>query len=551
MKTSACLLIASTVSLTAAEPLRQAAEARLWLQVPKNQAPLKDLRVSSGSVGSAHWEKDPALRERFADITFPIRWWKWSEITIRFTPAESGTAQLTLSGPWGADANQNMYRQEILWDQCSATGTVLQNGGFEETKDPQPASWSSSWAPYPAPGAWPLKGAQAMEGKQAGASWHNRPLIQTIPLTAGKEVSITLHAKAATLPDFVPPKAQAGDTPAHRECAKLKRGINFGNGWEVPPDQQWGLRFTTEDVDQAAREGFDHLRIPVAWHHHLKRGGNSWEISPKLLAELDPVLKRATDRNLRVLLDWHHFDDFTKNPDANLTRFIEGWETIARHYKNASPLIFFELLNEPCDRLTTEALGPIYQKTIRAIRSIDPERIIVASPGQWGQVGELERLILPDDDRVIVTVHCYEPFQFTHQGAGWVGLQDLKGIQFPGPPPTPFQLPASLKENSGVVAFVSGYNTLPSAGNPSSIDPVERTMKEAREWSNHFGRPVHLGEFGAHQTGDDTSRARYLRDVRKVCEQLKIPWTMWEWKAGFGYWDPQAGKARFREALFD
>ncbi len=134
MKTSAILLIAGTASLTAAEPLRQASEARLWLQVPKEQAPLKDIRVSTGSVNAAHWEKDPALRERFADITFPIRWWKWSGITIRFTPAESGTAQLTLSGPWGADANQTMYRQEILWDQCSATGTCSQTAVSRKPK---------------------------------------------------------------------------------------------------------------------------------------------------------------------------------------------------------------------------------------------------------------------------------------------------------------------------------------------------------------------------------------------------------------------------------
>lgn len=551
MKHALLPLLAAASCLTAAEPLRQASEARLWLQVSNDQPPLKDIHASTGSVGTAHWEKDPLARQRFSDISFPIRWWKWTEIIIRFTPVENGTAQLTLSGPWAADANQTMFRQEILWDQITATGTTIQNGGFEETEENHPAGWTSSWAPYLAEDAWPLKNAKAAQGKRVGASWHNRPLVQSIPLTAGKEVSIRLVARAATLPDFVPPKTFPANSHAHRECALLKRGVNFGNGWEAPPDQSWGIRFTPDDVDHAADEGFDHLRIPVAWHHYLTRGENGWNISPKLLAELDPVLKRATERQLRVLLDWHHFDGLTKDPDAHLSRFIEGWEAIARHYQSASPLIFFELLNEPCDLLTTEALGPVYQKAIRAIRSISPSRIIVASPGQWGQVGELDRLNLPDDDRIIVTVHCYEPFQFTHQGAGWVGLQALKGIQYPGPPATPFQLPESLGDNSSVAAFVSAYNTLPTDINPCSRHPIRRTMKEAREWSDHFGRPVHLGEFGAHQTGDDASRARYLKDVRNVCEELRIPWTMWEWKAGFGYWDPQAGKPRFRQALFD
>ena len=90
-------------------------------------------------------------------------------------------------------------------------------------------------------------------------------------------------------------------------------------------------------------------------------------------------------------------------------------------------------------------------------------------PRPWGIVGELDKLRLPDgDDRIVVTIHCYEPFQFTHQGAGWVGFQDLRGIVYPGPPPTPYQLPDSLRENAGVRAFIDGYNTLPGDQNPCS-----------------------------------------------------------------------------------
>jgi endoglucanase len=76
-------------------------------------------------------------------------------------------------------------------------------------------------------------------------------------------------------------------------------------------------------------------------------------------------------------------------------------------------------------------------------------------------------------------------------------------------------------------------------------------LDAAREWSEHFGRPVHLGEFGAHDTADDASRARYLRDVRALAEERRIPWTVWEWKSGFGYWDPSAERPRFRQSLFE
>jgi endoglucanase len=552
MKRILFLLLAAHAHLTAADaPLRQASEARIWLKVPGNQPPLKDLRVSTGQIGTAHWEKDPEQQRRLSDITFPVRWWKWTPVTVTFTPAESGTVELTLSGTWAAAANNSVFRQEMLWDKLDAKGATLRNGGFEETEPKQPAAWNSPWGPYPAPDSWPFKNAEALEGKKVGASWHDRPLVQSLQVSAGTTVSLTFHAKAATLPDFITPKRLPSSTPAHHACARLKRGVNLGNGWEVPPGQAWNVRFTTEDIEQIAKEGFDHIRIPVCWHHHMTRSDGGWTLSRKLLDELEPVVRRALDRNLVVMLDWHHFDEFSKNPAGEIERFTGGWQAIASHFKSWPPGLFFELLNEPCDQLSTEALAPVYQKTVDAIRKVDAKRIIVASPGQWGQVSELERLRLPDDDRIIVTVHCYEPFQFTHQGAGWVGLQDLKGIRFPGPPSSPFAVPPSLQGNQGVVAFVEGYNQLPTATNPSSIHPVRQTLREAREWSDYFGRPVHLGEFGAHQTADDPSRGNYLREVRITAEQLRIPWALWEWKAGFGYWDPQAGKARFHQALFE
>ena len=263
--------------------------------------------------------------------------------------------------------------------------------------------------------------------------------------------------------------------------------MNLGNGWEAPPDNTWGVHFTTEDIDRIAAEGFDHIRVPVAWHFYLKPDGHGMEIDPALLAEIEPVLRHALEKNLHVMLNWHHFNDFTAAPADNLGRFISGWETIAAHFKSWPPGLFFELLNEPCDALTTEVANPIYQKTIAAIRETNAERMIVVSPGHWGIVGELDSLRLPDaDDRIIVTIHCYEPFHFTHQGAGWTGFQNLRGIAYPGPPATPSLVPDSMRENAGVVSFIERYNTLPGDSNP---------MLEARDPRGARYRPRVVAAF--------------------------------------------------------
>ena len=83
-------------------------------------------------------------------------------------------------------------------------------------------------------------------------------------------------------------------------------------------------------------------------------------------------------------------------------------------------------------------MNPIYARAIAEIRRTNPQRTIFVEPGGWGSIDELKNLVLPPDDNVIVSVHCYDPFYFTHQGATWTGGQTpVTGIVFPGPPAQP------------------------------------------------------------------------------------------------------------------
>ncbi len=539
-------------SLAAQGSPRQATEGRCWLRVPAESPALKDVIVSSGSATPAPWEKDPAVRERLTDIVFPIRYWDWREITISFTPLADGQVDLVLGGGWDEEKPGFSFRKEVLWDNLTAQGTLLQNGGFETTTASGPEFWKPEYGPYLASGDWPLANAEALDGKAVAATWQNRPISQTLQTKAGQKVTLHLHARAATLPGFIPPARLPADSPASRALAGITRGVNLGNCWDAPPPYSWGIRYTVEDIDRIAAEGFDHIRVPVAWHFNLKPSANGFDIDPALLTDLEPVLKRALEKKMHVILDWHHFDDFTTDPAANRTRFIASWKTIANHFKSWPPELFLELLNEPRDALTTEVANPIYAETIAAIRSIDPARIILVSPGKWGDIRELEKLRLPDaDDRIVVTVHCYEPFYFTHQGAAWVQLGGLRGIAYPGPPANPVAVPEIFRENNDIGAFIQAYNTRAADCNPCSANAVRDLLNLAREWSDHFGRPVHLGEFGSHGLADESSRMRYARDVRTLAEQRHIPWTLWDWKASFGYWDSKTNKPLFRAALFE
>jgi endoglucanase len=148
---------------------------------------------------------------------------------------------------------------------------------------------------------------------------------------------------------------------------------------------------------------------------------------------------------------------------------------------------------------------------------------VIVGPGQWNGIRALEKLQLPKDDRhLIVTVHFYEPFEFTHQGASWVkGADRWKGRQW--------------------------------TGSPAEQAAIRQQLQKAAAWAKERGLPVFLGEFGAYEAADMESRARWTRFVAREAEKLGFSWAYWEFCSGFGAYDPRADRWRtpLKAALLD
>jgi aryl-phospho-beta-D-glucosidase BglC (GH1 family) len=96
------------------------------------------------------------------------------------------------------------------------------------------------------------------------------------------------------------------------------------------------------------------------------------------------------------------------------------------------------------------------------------------------------------------------------------------------------------------------YNTLPTEKNPSGPIAFTSRMKFLHDWQAHYGRPIHLGEFGAYTKGDQQSRANYYSALRYAAEAQGIGWCIWDWNSGFRYWDEKTQQPLpgMREALF-
>jgi endoglucanase len=126
------------------------------------------------------------------------------------------------------------------------------------------------------------------------------------------------------------------------------------------------------------------------------------------------------------------------------------------------------------------------------------------------------------------------------------------GIQFPGPPATPLVPDPTLQLPPAALDWIHRYNILPAGKNPSSPIAFEKSLNYCREWSDYYGRPIHLGEFGCFTTADPESRARLYAAYRKALAHDQIGWAIWDWSAGFRYWDKKNNQPMpgMREALF-
>jgi endoglucanase len=308
----------------------------------------------------------------------------------------------------------------------------------------------------------------------------------------------------------------------------LRRGINLGNMLEAPREGDWGVRVDPAYIDTVTG-AFTTVRVPVRWSNHAATTADA-TIDEAFAARVDQVVDALLARGVYVIIDMHHYNQLSGSPlhpnerpvdEAVLEqRLVNMWRQIALRYRDRSPRLLFELLNEPHGRLNGEPWNVLAAQTLAAVRASNPTRTVLIGPGEWNGVGELARLRLPPDRNLIVSIHNYDPFDFTHQG--------VEHLAKPFPTGTP------CCDDTQRRAIVDALDT-------------------ARRWSVAHGYPLHLGEFGAYEAADMKSRATYTRIVRDEAERRGIGWAYWEFASTFGVWSPEKGQwvEPIRRALLD
>lgn len=104
-----------------------------------------------------------------------------------------------------------------------------------------------------------------------------------------------------------------------------------------------------------------------------------------------------------------HYTDGGRNllwQDVKLQELLcRQWAELARRYRAEPAVAAYEILNEP----GTEPRDPslvvaLNRKVIRAIRQVDPEKIIVVSGDDWSNARSVVDEIRVDDPNILYTV---------------------------------------------------------------------------------------------------------------------------------------------------
>jgi endoglucanase len=198
------------------------------------------------------------------------------------------------------------------------------------------------------------------------------------------------------------------DRPADIFAANkaLGRGINFGNCLEAPKEGEWGISIKDEYFAIIKQAGFDSIRLPVKWSVHCQKS-YPYTIDASFFKRVDHLLDQAEKAKLNVVLNIHHFDELDKAPEANIDWFIALWKQIATSYKDRPASVYFELNNEPHDKLDDKKWNAILVRGLAAVRESNPTRPVIIGPAFWNGIWALSKLTLPrmttSSSRCIVT----------------------------------------------------------------------------------------------------------------------------------------------------
>lgn len=226
----------------------------------------------------------------------------------------------------------------------------------------------------------------------------------------------------------------------------LGNSLDASNAWGsisnegLSSETCWSNPKTTKKMITAIKaEGFNTIRIPVTWHNHLD---SDYNIDSEWMKRVKEVVDYAIDNDMYVIINMHH-DNMIYDLNTAIKsssgyskiekNFLKIWTQIADTFKNYDEHLIFESMNEPRiegsaaewnggtakERDVINKLNAAFTELIRKSGGNNKYRfLMLPAYAASSSDNALNDVKLPDDDRIILSVHAYNPYNFAMNASG-------------------------------------------------------------------------------------------------------------------------------------
>jgi endoglucanase len=271
-------------------------------------------------------------------------------------------------------------------------------------------------------------------------------------------------------------------------------------------------------LDFLAATGFNFVRLPTDYHLWI-RDFDYFHPDEQVFSSIDRALEACRARGLHLSLNLHRAPGYcinnTHRERHNLwvdaiaqDAFVFLWETFARRYQRvSSEFLSFDLVNEPPDPgqygMTRDSHAALIRRTVAAIRSIDPARVIAVDGLGGGH------LAMPElaDLGVIHSGRGYQPMPISHHAASWwPGYATAPAPVYPG-----VVWEGRTWDRAGLRDFYKPWRDVEASG-----------------------AIVHIGEFGCYNHTPNQVALRWFTDLFGLFKEFGWGFALWEFQGAFG-----------------
>ena len=284
-----------------------------------------------------------------------------------------------------------------------------------------------------------------------------------------------------------------------------------------------------DDFRWISEWGFDFVRLPMCYTLWIE-GEDLYTLEESMLAKVDRAIDLGQKHGLHVSLNFHRAPGYSVNREREepfnlwkdeeaLRAFCFHWEAFAQRYRGIpSERLSFDLVNEPpnatADGMTRADHENVVRTTHKAIRDVDPERLVVADGLSWGNqpLPELADLDLAQSCR------AYAPMNISHYRASWVNSEGWPEPTWPG------DLHGEKWDRGRLEEHYAPW-----------IEIARR------------GVGVHCGEGGAFSFTPHEVFLGWFRDVLDILTLNGIGYALWNFRGSFGVMDSERQDVEYED----